>query len=413
MSDRRVESLARVICEYSLRVEPGQLMLIEAPALAEPLVLEIVTRALEMGALPRVRVVAEGTQLAFLSEAAQQQLTTLLPSAMPEMAAIDLRVAIHSAWNTRELSGVDPARVAAVREARAPLMELYMRRSAAKELRWCVTAYPCQAFAQDADMSLAAYEDFVYRAGWLHLPDPVAAWRGFAEKLGAIADRLSGVRTLRVLAEDTDLTVGVAGRTWVPCKGERNFPDGEVFTGPIETETKGDVRFSFPAIFSGREVEDVRLRFDGGRVVRSEAAAGQELLRQMLAIDEGASILGEFAIGTNYGVQHFTKQILFDEKIGGTCHMAAGAGYPETGSTNQLRAALGHGLRPSLRRRDPRRRRADLPRRAVPAGVRSRPVAAAGLSGRQGASPLPSSAAMVATRAMNGRSCTRSSCTPW
>jgi len=334
VSDRRVESLARVICEYSLRVEPGQLMLIEAPALAEPLVLEIVTRALEMGALPRVRVAAEGTQLAFLSEAAEEQLTTLLPSAMPEMAAIDLRVAIHSAWNTRELSGVDPAKMAAVREARAPLMELYMRRSAARELRWCVTAYPCEAFAQDADMSLAAYEDFVYRAGWLHLPDPVAAWRGFAEKLGAVADRLSGVRTLRVLAEDTDLTVGVAGRTWVPCNGERNFPDGEVFTGPIETETTGDVRFSFPAIFSGREVEDVRLRFDGGRVVQSEAAAGQELLRQMLAIDDGASILGEFAIGTNYGVQGFSKQILFDEKIGGTCHMAVGAGYPETGSTN-------------------------------------------------------------------------------
>ena len=334
MTDRRVESLARVICEYSLRVEPGQLMLIEAPALAEPLVLEIVTRALEMGALPRVRVAAEGTQLAFLSEAAEEQLTTLLPSAMPEMAAIDLRVAIHSAWNTRELSGVDPAKMAAVREARAPLMELYMRRSAARELRWCVTAYPCEAFAQDADMSLAAYEDFVYRAGWLHLPDPVAAWRGFAEKLGAVADRLSGVRTLRVLAEDTDLTVGVAGRTWVPCNGERNFPDGEVFTGPIETETRGDVRFSFPAIFSGREVEDVRLRFDGGRVVQSEAAAGQELLRQMLAIDDGASILGEFAIGTNYGVQGFSKQILFDEKIGGTCHMAVGAGYPETGSTN-------------------------------------------------------------------------------
>ena len=334
MSDRRVESLARVICEYSLRVEAGQLMLIEAPALAEPLVLGIVTRALEMGALPRVRVAAEGSQLAFLSEAAEEQLTTLLPSAMPEMAAIDLRVAIHSAWNTRELSGVDPAKVAAVREARAPLMELYMRRSAAKELRWCVTAYPCEAFAQDADMSLAAYEDFVYRAGWLHLPDPVAAWRGFAEKLRAIADRLSGVRTLRVLAEDTDLTVGVAGRTWVPCNGERNFPDGEVFTGPIETETTGDVRFSFPAIFSGREVEDVRLRFDGGRVVRSEAAAGQELLRQMLAIDDGASILGEFAIGTNYGVQGFSKQILFDEKIGGTCHMAVGAGYLETGSTN-------------------------------------------------------------------------------
>ena len=184
-------------------------------------------------------------------------------------------------------------------------------------------------------MSLAAYEDFVYGAGWLDLDDPVAAWRRVHRQAGQVVDRLSGVRELRVLGEDTDLTVGVAGRTWNACAGDRNFPDGEVFTAPIETETRGDVRFSFPAIYGGREVEDVRLRFEGGRVVRSEAAVGQELLRNMLAIDDGASILGEFAIGTNYAVERFTKQILFDEKIGGTCHMAVGAGYPETGSTNR------------------------------------------------------------------------------
>ena len=334
MIDARVERLARVVCQHSLGARPGELMLIEAPAVAEPLVIELVKAALEAGALPRVRVATEGAQLAFLSEATDEQLRTLLPSALPEMEAIDLRVAVHASVNTRELSGIDPARMAAMQESRKPVMERYMQRSAAGELRWCVTAFPCQAFAQDADLSLDAYEDFVYRAGWLHLDDPVAAWQAFAGTLREIADRLSGVRELRVVAEDTDLTVGVEGRRWIPCHGDRNFPDGEVFTGPIETATRGDVRFSFPAIFSGREVQDVRLRFEDGRVVRSEAADGAELLQQMLAIDEGASILGEFAIGTNYGVQRFTKQILFDEKIGGTCHMAVGAGYPETGSTN-------------------------------------------------------------------------------
>jgi aminopeptidase len=332
--DPRVERLADVVCRHSLGAKPGELMLIEAPAIAEPLVVELVKAALEAGALPRVRVASEGAQLAFLSEASEEQLRTLLPSALPEMEAIDLRVAIHASANTRELSGVDPARMAALQDSRRPVMDRYMQRSAAGELRWCVTAFPCQAFAQDADMSLQAYEDFVYRAGWLHLDDPVAAWESFAGRLREIADRLAGVRELRVVAEDTDLTVGVEGRRWIPCHGDRNFPDGEVFTGPIETATRGDVRFSFPAIFSGREVDDVRLRFEGGRVVRSEAAGGAELLSQMLAIDDGASILGEFAIGTNYGVERFTKQILFDEKIGGTCHMAVGAGYPETGSTN-------------------------------------------------------------------------------
>jgi aminopeptidase len=332
--DPRVQRLAQVVCRYSLAAQPSELMLIDAPAVAEPLVLELVKEALDLGVHPRVRIDPHGAQLAYLSEAGDEQLRTLLPSALPEMEAIDLRVAIHASANTRELSGVDPAKIAAVQEARAPLMERYMQRSASGALRWCVTAFPCEAFAQDADMSLEAYEDFVYHAGWLHLDDPVAAWRGFAEQLSEIAQRLSGVRTMRVVAEDTDLTVSVAGRRWVPCHGDRNFPDGEVYTGPIETETNGDVRFSFPAIFSGREVDDVRLRFEHGRVVKSEAAAGGDLLQQMLAIDEGASVLGEFAIGTNYAVKRFSKQILFDEKIGGTCHMAVGAGYPETGSTN-------------------------------------------------------------------------------
>jgi aminopeptidase len=126
----------------------------------------------------------------------------------------------------------------------------------------------------------------------------------------------------------------VGGRTWIASRGERNFPDGEVFTGPVEGETSGDVRFSFPAVMGGREVQDVRLRFEGGRVVRSEALAGHDYLTQMLGMDAGASVLGEFAIGTNYMVTEFTRQILFDEKIGGTCHMALGAGYPDTGSLN-------------------------------------------------------------------------------
>ena len=137
-----------------------------------------------------------------------------------------------------------------------------------------------------------------------------------------------------MLSDGTDLTVGVEGRTWIAAKGDRNFPDGEVFTGPVETATNGEVRFSFPAVMGGREVEDVRLRFEDGRVVKSEAASGEDYLRQMLAMDDGATVLGEFAIGTNYAVKEFTRQILFDEKIGGTCHMALGAGYPDTGSTN-------------------------------------------------------------------------------
>jgi aminopeptidase len=335
VTDPRVTRLADVVTNYSTGVQEGDLVMIQGPELAEPLILEIVRAVVAAGAIPHVRASVQGIDEAYLAAAGDAQLDHLPPYALQEMDAIDARISILAAWNTRELSGIDPAKMARRSRAAQPVMARFMERSAADELKWCVTAYPCDAFAQDADMSLDQYADFVYRAGWLHLDDPAAAWREYAVKVQALADRIAGARTLRVLAEDTDLTVGVGGRTWVASRGERNFPDGEIFTGPVESETYGEVRFSFPAVMGGREVQDVRLRFEDGRVVKAEAGVGQAYLEQMVAMDAGSSILGEFAIGTNYEVTDFTKQILFDEKIGGTCHMALGAGYPNTGSLNR------------------------------------------------------------------------------
>jgi aminopeptidase len=335
VTDPRLKRLADVVVNYSTGVTEGDLVLVQGPELAEPLIVEIVRAALAAGAVPHVRASVQGVDEAYLSAAGDAQLDHLPAYALEEMDAIDARISIHAAWNTRELSGIDPGKLARRSRAAQPVMGRFMERSAAGDLRWCVTAYPCDAFAQDADMSLDAYADFIYRAGWLHLDDPVAAWRAYADQLRTLADQLAQVRTLRVVAEHTDLEVGVAGRTWIASRGERNFPDGEVFTGPLESETSGDVRFSFPAVMGGREVQDVRLRFDGGRVVRAEAAQGGAYLDQMIGMDAGSGILGEFAIGTNYEVTQFTKQILFDEKIGGTCHMALGAGYPDTGSVNR------------------------------------------------------------------------------
>jgi aminopeptidase len=335
VTDPRVTRLADVVTNYSTGVNEGDLVLIQGPELAEPLIVEVVRAVLAAGAIPHVRASVQGIDEAYLASAGDGQLDHLPPYALEEMDAIDARISILAAWNTRELSGIDPAKMARRSRAAQPVMARFMERSAADELKWCVTAYPCDAFAQDADMSLDQYADFVYRAGWLHLDDPAAAWREYAGKVQALADRVSSVQTLRVLAQDTDLSVGVGGRTWVASRGERNFPDGEIFTGPVESETNGEVRFSFPAVMGGREVQDVRLRFEDGRVVKAEAEVGQAYLEQMVAMDAGSSILGEFAIGTNYEVTDFTKQILFDEKIGGTCHMALGAGYPNTGSLNR------------------------------------------------------------------------------
>jgi aminopeptidase len=334
VSDPRIQRLADVVVNFSLELGEGDTVLIQGPAMAEELIVELVRAATRVGAIARVRASVQGTDEAYLARASDEQLDHLPTWALEEMGAIDARISVHAAWNTRELTAIDPSKIARRSRAAQPLMSQFMQRSASGELRWCVTAVPCEAFAQDAGMSLDAYADFVFRAGWLDTPDPVGAWRTYAARLTTLAERLSQVRELRVLSDGTDLTVGVEGRTWIAAKGDRNFPDGEVFTGPVETATNGEVRFSFPAVMGGREVEDVRLRFEDGRVVKSEAASGEDYLRQMLAMDDGATVLGEFAIGTNYAVKEFTRQILFDEKIGGTCHMALGAGYPDTGSTN-------------------------------------------------------------------------------
>jgi aminopeptidase len=198
-----------------------------------------------------------------------------------------------------------------------------------------VALFPTDAYAQDADMSLADYTEFVYAACHLDDDDPVAFWRGVSAEQERLVTWLADKRELHVLGPDTDLRVGVAGRSWMNANGRRNMPDGEIFTGPQEDAVNGVVRFSFPSQVQGREVEDIRLRFEGGRVVEATAAKNQDYLKRMLELDEGARRLGEFAIGTNYGITQFTKNILFDEKIGGTMHMAIGAGYPETGSRNE------------------------------------------------------------------------------
>lgn len=184
-------------------------------------------------------------------------------------------------------------------------------------------------------MSLTEYEDFVYGAGLLNEPDPVAAWRGVRARQARLIDRLSVVRQVRIVAPGTDLTVGVAGRTWINADGAKNFPDGEVFTGPVEDSAEGYISFSFPAVHLGREVEGIRLEFAQGKVVKATATKGQDLLASLLDMDAGARYLGEFAFGTNEGIQRYTRNTLFDEKIGGTMHLAVGASYPDTGGTNQ------------------------------------------------------------------------------
>ena len=229
---------------------------------------------------------------------------------------------------------MDPSKQARHAKAMHPINNRLFERMASRELRWVGTAYPTNAAAQTAEMSLREYEDFVYDACLIAESDPIAAWKAISLEQQRLIDWLSERSEIHLQGEDTDLRLTYAGRSWENCDGRENFPDGEVFTGPIEDSVEGTIRFSYPACYRGRQVEDVRLWFEKGKVVKATAAKNEAFLLEMLEVDEGAKFVGEFAFGTNRGIQSFTGDTLFDEKIGGTVHLALGKGFLETGSQN-------------------------------------------------------------------------------
>ena len=336
MRDPRLEKLADVLVNYSVGVQKDQLVRISGPPVAQPLVVELYRRVLAAGGHPVVRMMPDELQELFLKHGSDEQLKYLNPIQVFEYEKIDGSIGIWGEENTKALSNVDPAKIGLSQAARKPLLESFMKRAADGKLRWVGTQYPNQAAAQDAEMSLAEYEDFVFAAGMLDRPDPVAAWKAVSERQQRLTDFLNGKRDYRVVAANgTDVKLSVENRKWINCDGHHNFPDGEVFTGPVIDSVNGRIHFSFPAVHHGREVDGVRLTFRDGKVVDAAADKGEAFLISMLDTDAGSRFLGECAIGTNYDITRYTRNTLFDEKIGGTVHFALGAGYPETGNTNQ------------------------------------------------------------------------------
>jgi aminopeptidase len=291
---------------------------------------------LSAGAHPVILAAPEECSEIMLRQGSDKQILFANPLEMSEVELTDVSIHVIAPENTRALTDIDPRRQALRSEARRPMMDLFLRRAANKSLRWVATQFPCLASAQEAEMSLAMYEDFVYRAGFLDQPDPMASWKLLSERQQRVVDYLQGSREIRFTTPDgTDFRIGVEGRTWINCDGHENFPDGEVFTGPIEDATEGVVHFNLPSVHANREVQGVRLGFRDGRVVDASASKGEDFLIQMLDQDPGARILGEAALGCNYALTQHTRNTLFDEKIGGTFHLALGTAYPESGGKNR------------------------------------------------------------------------------
>lgn len=338
MNDPRLNKMAQVIINYSIELKAGQNVYVwGSTAAAAPLMLEVYREALKAGGNAFLRADLPGAQEIFLATAQGAQLDWVSPvdRVSVEEGQFDAYVRISAEVNTRHLSNADPDKLTRHQIAMGPILRKRMDRSAEGNYRWCVTRYPTEAHAMDAEMSLDEYTEFVFAAALLNDPDPVASWLAMGKRQQGYVDFLRGKKHIALNGPNINMTMRIDGRVFKNSQGLRNFPDGEIFTGPVEDSVNGWVNFTYPAIYNGREVDGVGLKFENGKVVEATAVKNQAFLNKVLDTDEGARRLGEFAIGTNYGITKFSRDILFDEKIGGTIHMACGNGYPDTGALNK------------------------------------------------------------------------------
>ncbi len=337
MPDPRFARLARLMVEYSTNIQRGDCVLLEAEPVAAPLVLALFQCVLQAGGHPEVLITLPGQEELLLRHASEEQLD--LPPILRSYAYenFESRIFIHSLSNTRELTNTDPARYARWRRSVGKVLQTQLDRGARGEFRWLTTLYPTPGYAQDAEMSLEEFEEFVFRACHVSdgTPNPVAYWQNARVEQQCAIERLAGHDVVEVHGPSCDLRFSIERRSFLNACGDHNMPDGEIFTGPVEESVNGWVRFTYPAVYEGREAKGVELSFVDGRVTRATAQSGEDFLQEMLRLDEGARYLGEFAIGMNYGIQRFSRNTLFDEKIGGTFHVALGRGYPESGSRNR------------------------------------------------------------------------------
>ena len=335
MRDARIEKVADILVGYSLPVKEGDLVAIRGPYVAEPLILALYRRCLDRGAHPMVRASIPQAEAYFYRFARDHQLEHVWETERWLTENLDASFSIIADTNTRQLSRIEPDRQRIAARARKPLMDRFFERSAAGEVGWSLTLFPTEALAMEAEMSLDEYEEFFFSACLVDSQDPVAEWRKTAEWHQRLIAWLKGRNEVHLEGEGTDLLLEVGDRTFLPADGKENFPDGEIFTGPREDKTRGQVTFSYPAIHGGHAVEGVRLRFEDGRVIEASATMNEDYLLKTLDTDPGARVLGELGIGTNYGIQAFTGELLLDEKIGGTVHLALGASYPESRGVNE------------------------------------------------------------------------------
>jgi aminopeptidase len=323
------DGFARLLTDYCLEVEKGQQIAIASTTPAAPLLLALQREVLEREAWPLLDVGLPGQLEGFWLTARDMQLDMIPTAELAALYELDATLRIDATENANALAGVDPALLARVARAQGPLREARLSK------RWAITLWPTAASAQQAGMGTRDFEAFVEHALFLDRDDPIRAWGELRDFQAGLIETLAPKRAIHIEGAGTDLVLNVEGRTWINSDGKRNMPSGEVFTSPRERSAEGVIRFTLPTSPRGVVIDDVTLEFREGRVVNAHAERGDAFLQGMLDTDDGARILGEIGIGTNFGIDRPVGAILFDEKIGGTVHLAVGRSYPEAGGTNE------------------------------------------------------------------------------
>jgi len=328
------EKLAKLVVQYAVNVQKGDKVQIGGAVNAEELLREIFRETIKAGGhVIRTNFELPGFEEIFFKNATEDQIKYVDEIDYEYSRKVTKAIFVFSSYNTRSLTNIDPKLIAMQQTASKELKEIFMKRAAEGKVNWNLCPYPNLSMAQEASMGIEEYKEFVYKSLALDKPDPVEYWRKMETEHNKIIEILDKGKEFRIIGEDTDLTLGIDGRKWINCCGYENLPDGEVYIAPIEDAVNGTIRFTYPGIYMGREVENIWLKFKDGQVIDYDAAKGKDVLEKVLEL-ENAKILGELAVGTNYGIQRFTKNMLFDEKMGGTVHLALGSGYPESGSKN-------------------------------------------------------------------------------
>ena len=329
------QKYADVLVNYSTKVKKNDLVIIKTQSyLAQPLIKEIYRAVLKNGAHPVVRCSFESLSEIFIKNADDNQLNYIDEMSKIEFEKADKIISIGAPLNVKSMANANSDKMAKRSKATRELSQTMLKRSEKGELNWVIADFPTQALSQEAKMSLDEYEEFLINSCYLDLENPVQKWIEIGQEQKRIISKLNGTKKLHITGEKTDITFSVENRLWISCDGINNFPDGEIFTSPVEDSAEGEIYFDFPAIYRGNQADKIHLKLKEGRVIEASAQTGEDFLNSMLNMDEGSRLVGEIAIGTNERIKNVTGNILFDEKIGGSVHMALGASYPETGGKN-------------------------------------------------------------------------------